>query len=306
MFHGNTFIGTVFVFLSALCYAFLPIFTRWIYEYDTDSNPWAIVVWRFIIGTITAWGLVFLSGQYQQIKTLSRQEVKILLLLGGVFAGAGIMAAVSLERIPATSYILLLYTYPAIVAVLAKLIGETLGLQKWASVGLAFIGCLLTISAPIKIGHPTHLLFPLINASAYATYLVIAGRFNVVTGLTAATISITGTLMVLLPLGLFTSLAPPADNQAQLALFGLGTVATVFPIIFMFKGISYIGSINASILSTIEPVMTLIFASILLGEILIWQQGIGGALILMSVLFLHLRIRNKSIDESLQPSNSIV
>jgi drug/metabolite transporter (DMT)-like permease len=127
-----------------------------------------------------------------------------------------------------------------------------------------------------------------LNAAAYAIYLVIAGRFQVATGLAAGSISITGTLLVLLPIGLFTNIAPPTDIRAFLALVGLGTIATVLPIVFMFRGIRYIGSTNASILSTIEPVMTLILAGILLGEMLIWQQGIGGILILLSVILLNL------------------
>ena len=280
-------LGTLFVFCSALCYAFLPIFTRWIYTY-ADLNPWAVVVWRFIIGSVTAWILVLILGQQHQVQLLTRQEIKILLILGATFAIAGIMAAVALQNIPATSYTLLFYTYPAMVAVLAKLIGEFLGLQKWASVGLAFVGCMLTISAPIEIKHVSYLLFPLMNAAAYAVYLVIAGRFQVATGLAAGSISITGTLIVLLPLALLTDITPPTDIRAFLALLGLGTIATVLPIVFMFRGIRYIGSTNASILSTVEPIITLILAGILLSETLIWQQGIGGILILVSVILLNL------------------
>ncbi len=286
MFQRDTLLGTFYIFLAAFCYAFLPIFTRWIYTYS-DVNPWTVVFWRFLIGSVGAWLLVLVLGQQQQARLLKRAEIKTLLILGAVFAIAGMTAAVALENIPATTYTLLFYTYPAMVAVFAKLIGEFLGLQKWASVGLAFVGCMLTISAPIEVQHFTHLIFPLMNAAAYAVYLTIAGRFQVATGLAAGSISITTTFVALLPLALFTDMTPPDDSRAFLALLGLGTIATVLPIVFIFRGIRYIGSTNASILSTIEPVMTLGLAGLLLGEVLIWQQGIGGVLILASVILLH-------------------
>ncbi len=286
MLQRDTVLGTAYVFLAALCAGFLPIFTRWIYTYS-DMNPWAIVYLRFLIASISAWLLLLLLGQQYEARQLTRREVKSLITVGAFFAFAGMAAAVSLENIPATTYTLLFYTYPAMVALVAKLLGDFLGLRKWVSIGIAFVGCVLTISAPIEISHFSHLVFPLLNALAYGMYITLAGRLQIPTNLAAGSISITTTFVALFPLLLIADITLPSNWQTWAALVGLSTISTIGSIVFILRGVQYIGSTNASISSTITPLITIVLAGLLLSEVLIWQQGLGGLLIISSVVLLN-------------------
>ena len=57
----------------------------------------------------------------------------------------------------------------------------------------------------------------------------------------------------------------------------------------LFAGIARVGPTVASILSTVEPVVTVLLAFLVFGEVLGAAQLLGGALVLCSVLVLYMR-----------------
>jgi drug/metabolite transporter (DMT)-like permease len=81
----------------------------------------------------------------------------------------------------------------------------------------------------------------------------------------------------------------PVRLEAWGALLGLALVSTVLPILTFYAGMQRLGAAQAAILSTAEPILTLILAALLLDERLSATQILGGGLILGSVLLLQLR-----------------
>jgi hypothetical protein len=65
---------------------------------------------------------------------------------------------------------------------------------------------------------------------------------------------------------------------------GLALVSTVGAIALFFAGLRRVGPTAASILSTLEPVVTVALAFVVFGESLGTVQLAGGALVLMAVL----------------------
>jgi drug/metabolite transporter (DMT)-like permease len=61
----------------------------------------------------------------------------------------------------------------------------------------------------------------------------------------------------------------------------------VVAIVAFFAGLGRVGPARAAILSTVEPVITLALAVLVLGEPLGWSQAAGGALILAAILILQ-------------------
>ena len=86
----------------------------------------------------------------------------------------------------------------------------------------------------------------------------------------------------------------PDNGSTWLLLLGLGTVSTALPIFAMNTGIRKIGASQASIISTVEPVESMLLAVILLGEVVLPVQWLGAALIVLAVLLLELRPRRKA------------
>lgn len=283
-------IGSLLVFTAAATYACMPIFIRSIYKVE-NLTAMDIAVWRFTFATILVWPVLF-AGK-QDVRQISRQQIWVLLGLGALFSLAAVTSPLALERVSASTYTLLIYTYPAMVALLSFALGEQLPLNKWVAVGLALVGCALTVSGPIEIDDWLDIGFPIFNAAVYAVYLIIAGKYNRSAGMASGTVSMTGTLLSLLILVPFVGLNFPETQEGWFYLFGLGAISTVLPIILMFKGISMIGASTSAILSTLEPVIVIALASIFLNESIQEMQILGGGFIIASVLLLNLTFRKR-------------
>jgi drug/metabolite transporter (DMT)-like permease len=85
----------------------------------------------------------------------------------------------------------------------------------------------------------------------------------------------------------------PDGVELWLRMFGIATVSTVLGGFLLTVGIQKVGAARASIIGTVEPILTLIFARIFLGEEMLPVQLIGGAFIVASVLVLQLGSRAK-------------
>jgi drug/metabolite transporter (DMT)-like permease len=280
-------IGILLVIISALGYAWLPIFAKW--AYAEGLTPIDLLALRFAIAAPTMWLLTW--RETEDSRTLPRVK---LLLAGGLFAFVALTAFFSLALIPSSLYTLLLYTYPAMVVLLARLMGEPLSPQAILALILTLVGIGLTV--PLQEGEfggidPFGVGLGLVNAALYAIYIMFSQR--VLRGQQAVghatRWNITGSLMVLVVIVAVQGLTLPVTWVGWASVVGIAIVCTVLPIFTFLTGIKRLGASKASILSSVEPLATLLLAVLLLGERLTWQQNVGGALILASVVVLQLK-----------------
>ena len=85
--------------------------------------------------------------------------------------------------------------------------------------------------------------------------------------------------------------ALPAEAWLWLVLLAL--VSTVVAVSAFFAGLRRVGPSEAAILSTFEPVVTVVLAFFVLGERLTPPQLAGGALVLAAVILLQLPARRR-------------
>lgn len=78
----------------------------------------------------------------------------------------------------------------------------------------------------------------------------------------------------------------PATSTGWLGVAGIVLIATVIPVATFLAGLERIGPTNASLLSTLEPVVTVLLAWMIFGERLQPITFLGGALILVAVILL--------------------
>lgn len=288
--------GLLFVLLAATAYALLPIFAKIIYT-DPALEPLDVLTWRFVFAAPAVWLAVLLMRPAPPPPGFSRLKMGGMGVLFVLIAGCAFFA---LQRVPASLYTALLYTYPAMVAILSAALGERLPVRGWLALGLTLVGVLLTIPADSEAGAALAdpvggVLFCLFNALLYAVYLIISGRILRAGAAQSSAVhtavwSITGGLAALLIIAPLHGLSLPTQPSAWLALAALGVVSTVIPAFAMLAGVARLGAARASILSTSEPVMTVILALLLLpGESMTAVQVLGGVLILVSVVVLELR-----------------
>ncbi|MBA3530616.1 MAG: DMT family transporter, partial [Ardenticatenales bacterium] len=164
--------------------------------------------------------------------------------------------------------------------------------RSWAALLLTLLGIALTIpelGSGFQGSDPLGLGLGLLNAALYASYIILSSQF--LRGQSALALasawSITGSLLLLLALALLRGLAWPVGVTAWGSVLALATVSTVMPIFTFYAGMQRVGAARAAILSTVEPLLTVMLAMILLGESMTPRQWLGGGLILISILLLQ-------------------
>jgi len=211
-----------------------------------------------------------------------------LVLMGGVgYVGQAWCYFSALSYASAGLTALLLYLFPAIVTVLHALLARRmLKPLRAAAVAAALAGTALTVGGNAQ-GHALGVVFGLAAALIYSLYIIVGERITAGIGaIPAATVIM---LAGAASSGLIVferGFAPPATLAGWGAIFAIALVCTVVAIVCFFAGLSRLGAPDASTLSTLEPLATIVFAALFLGETISLLQMLGGAIILASVIVL--------------------
>jgi drug/metabolite transporter (DMT)-like permease len=261
--------------------------------YASGATVGTLLAVRFAIAAALFWALVLAGrGTLAELRALGRRDIAIALALGagGYAAQAGCFFT-ALERIDASLLSLLVYTSPAMIAVAAIAIGrEQAEPARLGALGLASAGVVLVLaSATPGALDPVGAALALATALIYTSYVLvshgIAGRLSptllsalVCTGAAASLAAGSAALGELRP------------GDVTLAgwgwLAGIALVSTVAAVSLFFAGLKRVGPTTASILSAVEPVVTVVLAFVVFGELLGTLQLLGAALVLAAVLVL--------------------
>jgi drug/metabolite transporter (DMT)-like permease len=218
-----------------------------------------------------------------------------LFLLGAV--GYAVQASLyvgSLQRIPASVAGLLLYSYPVFVALLAWVFNHRRpSRREWAAMGLALIGVTLTTGPVGNVGRLDALGLGLVLSSAvwYAGYILVSERIVRRAGALVSTAWITlGAFSTFTVAGWVTRSLPGALTPAAgWVMAGMVLFSTILPIGTFLAGMVRVGPTAASLLSTLEPVFTVLLAAWFLAEGLTASQLAGGGLVLAAAVVLSLQ-----------------
>ena len=285
--------GTIFCLASAAAFGAMAIFGKLAYEQGTTAGTLLAV--RFILAAAVFWIVMVVAGRLAELRALPRRDVVIALLLGavGYAAQAGAYFA-ALERIEASLLALLLYTFPAMVTVAAIAIGrERFALRRAVALGLASAGGVLIVGGVGSGGlDPLGAVLGLAAAAIYSAYILSSdGIASRVRPEILSTLVCSGAAISLtLGLGLLGLLEPGAVTAAGWGwLACLSLVSTVGAIALFFAGLRRVGPTAAAILSTVEPLVTVLLAFAVFSETLSPLQLVGGALVVSAVPALHVR-----------------
>jgi drug/metabolite transporter (DMT)-like permease len=227
-------------------------------------------------------------------RRLPRRRVLQALALGGAgYAAQSALYFLALQRVDAGLVSLLLYTFPALVTIGAVLLGrDRLDAARVASLGLAFGGLVLVLftAGPASIA-PLGVVFALAAALVYTVYILSSEPVLAdVEPLTLAGLVCAGGAATYLTAGAVSGhISFAFDAIGWLWLAGIVAVSTVSAIVLFFAGLMRVGPSRASIISTVEPLVTVSLAFVVFGEALQATQLLGGACVLASVVLLQLR-----------------
>ena len=285
--------GTLLCLGSATAFGAMGVLGK--LSYGEGATVGTLLTFRFALAAVPFWALAFARGAAGEVRAVRGRDIAIALALGacGYAAQSGAYFA-ALESIDASLLSLLLYTFPAIVTGTAIGVGrERPTARRLAALALTLGGLVLVLAgAGTGALDPLGAALGLGAAVVYSTYILVsdgvAGRMRplllsalVCTG--AAASLTTGSAM----LGELRPGEVTAAGWGWLAC--LAVVSTVVAISLFFAGLRRVGPTTASILSTVEPVVTVLLAFLAFGETLGPVQVLGGALVLAAVPVLELR-----------------
>ncbi|HKN40528.1 MAG TPA: DMT family transporter [Acidimicrobiia bacterium] len=281
--------GLAACLISATGFGALPVLGK--AAYDNGLGPLALLWGRFGLTAIAFWLLVAF------VVRPARPPARLLvagLLMGalGYAVEAGLFF-VALERVDASLVELLLYAYPAIVTAVALAAGrEAPAPRLLAALALATLGVIGVFAGSLASGvDPAGLALGLAAAAVYAGYVLAGERVvDKVHPVLLAALVATGATAAFTVAGLVHGGLPhPRTAGAWESVAIIAAVATVIPMAGLFAGIERVGAPTASIVSTFEPVVTVVLAGLFLGESLSLVEAIGAACVIAAVRLLARR-----------------
>ena len=255
--------------------------------YEDGADAIGVLSVRFTLAGLVLLALARLRGE----RLPSGRGLATLALLGGVgYASQSLCYFSALERISAGLTALLLYFYPALVVLLTAVVLRVRPRPLVVvCVVAATAGTALTVG-PVGGPQAAGVALGLGAALAYAVYVVLSSRVLSEHGVAGGTGPLATSAVVMLACGaVYDVLALtkgahlPSEADGWAALAGVALICTVVAVATFFAALSRLGPADTSVLSTVEPVISVTVAAAVLGERLSALQVAGGVLVLLAV-----------------------
>ena len=275
-------LGVALAVTSATSFGVMPVLTKVVYDDGADTT--GVLSFRFTVASLVLLVLARVRGE-----PLPRgRALAAITALGAVgYAVEATAYFEALERISAGLTALLLYLYPALVVVLSAVFLHHRPTRAASScVVVATLGTALTVG-PVAGGQAVGVLLGLAAAASYAVYIVVSSRVASGTGpLATSAVVMGGAALTYDGRALAGGAAYPSEAGAWAALVGVTLVGTVVAVAAFFAALALLGPSDTAVVSTVEPVVSVVTAVVLLDESLTALQVVGGALVVSAVVAL--------------------
>ena len=277
----HRFVGIILIIISAAAFGTLGILGRFAYAEGLDAL--SMMALRFSLSALVLLVLLAVRGE-----RLPRGGTLIRLIgMGAIgYVGQAFAYLTALKYASPGLVALLLYLYPVFVVILSVIwLREPINRLKIFALGLALTGLALTVGP--AGGQLPGILLAISAAIIYSVYIIVG------TQVMQQVSAIQSSAVIFFSAGIGSSLLMlangphlPKTASAWLVIASIVGIATVLPVVTFLVGLRRIGATNAAMLSTLEPVVTILLAALLLGEILKPVTLLGGGMILAAVILL--------------------
>jgi drug/metabolite transporter (DMT)-like permease len=294
--------GIALVVASAVAFGSGGLFAKPVYAAGVD---WlTLMAWRFAIAGSLAWVvLAARPGARRALAALPRRTVLATIGLGVFYVSNTATYYAGIQTVPLGLSALIVYLYPPVVAMLALRLGRPLvGRRVWTALGVALLGVVLAVGGIDPAAAPPAAGLALIVASPllYSVWIILAARHSgersdrvgraaeegaSASAVGALMLSSTAVFYWVVCLGTGHPVLPTdVTGEAWPGILAVGVVAGYVPVQAFYAGAQRIGAAQASLVSTVEPLWTIVAAAAIYGERLQPVQLMGGALILVGVV----------------------
>ena len=274
-------IGILLIAISAASFGTLAIFGHYVYEDGMDT--FTVLFIRFGISAVFMTVILLLRKEHFP----SRRILGQLVGMGALgYVGQSFLYMTAIKYASSGLVALLLYLYPMFVFILSVLVlREKVNAVKIIALILALVGSALTVDP--NGGQLVGALMAIGAALIYSIYIIVGTNvMKHVSAVQSSAIIFASAGVVYGALTFANGAHLPESNSGWLAMLGIITLSTIIPVVTFLAGLERIGPTNAAMLSTLEPVVTVLLAAWLFGDKLPPLVMVGGGLILVAVILL--------------------
>jgi len=281
--------GILLIMLAAVCFGLIPFFAT--IAYANGFNPLTLTLFRFGLAA----GLLYMYIRIRKINyRVSTEQYFMLFQVGLIGYGVMMLTLVaSYNYIPTGLATTLHFVYPV-----AVMIGsifyfkDKVGWKSITALALSVVGIYFLVGFNSAEGINIYgVSLALISGLLYAYYVLAIAKSSL-RKLSAFVISFYISLfnaLVLLAVCAFTGdLYLNISYQGFLSTLMLALISSFIGMVAFQAGLKIIHATTASILSTFEPITSLLIGVILLAEVLAWHHILGSLLIILSVVAVSL------------------
>jgi drug/metabolite transporter (DMT)-like permease len=278
-------LGAVMALISAAGFGTIAILAK--LAYAGGMTVAQLLSLRFLLATIGVFVLsCIVGGSPFKIKT--SKQIALLVMGGGCYGLQSFFFFTALRHLSASLVELLLYVYPVFVVVASWFFfGRSIDKQILAVLVTSLVGVAL-LAGGFSLSGSAAVLLALAAPLCYTIYLLAAEPMIRGEGaLPAGTFVMAGAALFWLVVVLDRhEFMLPSDIRSWSVLLALAIVPSMVAIPLLLAAIARIGGQRVALISTLEPVVTLVLAFIFLGERLMWPQIVGALLVLGSITVL--------------------
>lgn len=277
--------GILLATISGLLYGLLGYFGMSLMA--TGLSVSTMSFWRFFSSFLLMLVLAFFTKE----KSGSLKQQISIIFIGGIFYTApGLLYFMASPLIGTGQAMVIFFIFPAFVMILNWIFLKQpiKGRYLWSFL-VIIIGLVLLVDLGELSFDLLGISLSLLAALFYAIYLFLSAQSKLPPIYSTLMVSFGCTLAAL-----FFSLADhsfvvPSSASTWLYVAGIGVLCSAVPILLMLRAMVHIGSDKASLLTVLEPVFTVIFGVVLLGEIINFSNIVGILLILVGAMSISIR-----------------
>ena len=282
-------IGFIEIILSGVCFGSLGFFGKM--AYAQKIAPGELLALRYSLSAVMMGFIILIS--HPKSFFLSKFQIISSLLLG--ILGYALFSSLffyALTGLSASLTVLLLYTYPLMVAILSRFfLKEHLGRVGLFALVMATIGIVGLVWGEWSISDPKYLTMGIGAAFFYSIYILYSRKYlNDVPAMPSSFYVQLGAGTILSLINFDSSeRALEIISNNTLLILSMAFICSFLAMTLFLAGLRRITSSEASILSTTEPLFGVLIAALFLGEKLSFIQIIGGLFILTAMILLTLK-----------------
>lgn len=275
--------GIIYAVLSAVAFGFMPIFVK--IAYGGGANTITVSFLRFLISSIILFLYFLFSKTDFKISKNQFIRVGILGIIG--YATTSLTLFLSYKYISIGLATIIHFVYPVIVTILACTIyREKLTLYKVLALIFSIIGVYILIGfSSLKLS-VFGIILAIGSGVLYSIYILDIG-YSCLKEMNSIVLTFYLCLFSALGISVYGLCTRQLDFSfspyGYLSLLGLSLVCTITAIVLFNKAVKVIGSSNTSVLSTLEPITSIILSAIIFHEAITLTTIIGSVLIIASV-----------------------